>query len=128
MYVLVPEAERRQAHLQLIPDTHPLKAISLQCLKKESRRPSVIELSESLSELKQAPQYTESMEIKNEVGDFLSKELREQNIEKEQLYQQLEQHLQRQIILTEAKASEANEHQVQSMQLHTMIVTMARQL
>ena len=129
--VLVPEAERRQAHLQLIPDTHPLKAISLQCLKKESRRPSAIQLSESLSELKQAPQYTESMEIKNKVGDFLSRqieELQQQNIEKEQLYQQLEQNLQSQIILTEAKASAANEYQAQSIQLHTMIVTMARHL
>ena len=59
---LVPETERRQAHLQLIPDTHSLKQLALQCLKKKERsRPSALQLSERLSELKQAPQYTESM-------------------------------------------------------------------
>ena len=59
---IVPETERRQAHLQLIPDTHSLKPLALQCLKKEqSERPSALQLSERLSELKQAPQYTESM-------------------------------------------------------------------
>ena len=58
---IVPETERRQAHLQLIPDTHSLKPLALQCLKKEMQRPSALQLSERLSELKQAPQYTESM-------------------------------------------------------------------
>ena len=54
--MLVPETERRQAHLQLIPDTHSLKPLALQCLKKrESLRPSAHQLSESLSELKQVP-------------------------------------------------------------------------
>ena len=59
--LLVPETERRQAHLQLIPDTHSLKSLALQCLKKEMQRPSALQISERLSELKQAPQYTESM-------------------------------------------------------------------
>ena len=60
--LVVPETERRQAHLQLIPDTHSLKPLVLQCLKKEqSKRPSALQLSENLSELKQAPEYTESM-------------------------------------------------------------------
>ena len=58
---IVPETERRQAHLQLIPDTHSLKPLALQCLKKEMQRPSALQLSESLSELKEAPQYTESV-------------------------------------------------------------------
>ena len=60
--LVVSETERRQAHLQLIPDTHSLKSLTLQCLKKEqSERPSALQLSERLSELKQALQYTESM-------------------------------------------------------------------
>ena len=59
--VLIPETERRQAHLQLIPDTHSMKPLALQCLKKEMQRPSALQLSERLSDLKQAPQYTESM-------------------------------------------------------------------
>ena len=58
---VVPETERRQAHLQLIPDTHSLKPLALQCLKNEMQRPSALQLSERLSELKQAPQYAESM-------------------------------------------------------------------
>ena len=51
---LVPETERCQAHLQFKP-------LALQCLKKKERsRPSVLQLSERLSQLKQAPQYTET--------------------------------------------------------------------
>ena len=61
--LVVPETERRQAHLQLIPDTHSLKPLALQCLKNEMQRPSALQLSERLSELKQAPQYTESMHL-----------------------------------------------------------------
>ena len=59
--LVVSETERRRAHLQLIPHTHSLKPLTLQCLKKEMQRPSALQLSERLSELKQAPQYTESM-------------------------------------------------------------------
>ena len=59
---LIPDTERRHAHLQLISDTHSLKPIALQCLKKnESLRPSAVQLSERLSELKQSSQYTESV-------------------------------------------------------------------
>ena len=58
---VVPETERRQAHLQLISDTHSLKPLALQCLKqKERRRPSALQLSESLSELKKSSQYISS--------------------------------------------------------------------
>ena len=58
---LIPDSERRATHLQLIPDTHSLKPLALQCLKKrESLRPSALQLSERLSELKQSSQYTES--------------------------------------------------------------------
>ena len=50
---IVPETERREAHLKLIPDTHSLKPLALQCLKKKERqRPSAVQLSERLSELK----------------------------------------------------------------------------
>jgi hypothetical protein len=64
---LVPETERRQAHLRSIADSHPdshaLKPLALQCLKKkENERPSAQQLSERLSELKQSSWYTESWE------------------------------------------------------------------
>ena len=98
--VLIPETERRQAHLQLIPDTHSLKPLALQCLKKEMQRPSALQLSERLSELKQAPQYTESMhqaqnrggnETRDEIATLRRQvqEVQQQNIDKEQLNQQL---------------------------------------
>ena len=50
---VVSEMERCEAHLKLIPDTHPLKHFALQCLKKRERQhPSAQELCEELSELK----------------------------------------------------------------------------
>ena len=61
--VPVPETQRRSAHLKLIAHTHPLKAIAIGCLKgKERERPSAQQLSNMLSELKRAPQYTESLQ------------------------------------------------------------------
>ena len=109
---VVPETERRQAHLQLIPDTHSLKPLALQCLKKEMQRPSALQLSERLSELKQAPQYTESMHQAQNNSEI----------------QQLEQQLRDQIILTEAKTREASEHQARSTQLQRMVEAKDRQL
>ena len=136
---IVPETERRQAHLQLIPDTHSLKPLALQCLNKEMQRPSALQLSERLSELKQAPQYTESMHQAqtrggNETGDEIAtlrrqvQEVQQQNIDKEQLNQQLQQQLEGQRILTEAKTREASEHQARSTQLQRMVVAKDRQL
>ena len=108
--VLVPETERRQAHLQLIPDTHSLKPLALQCLKKrESLRPSALQLSERLCELKHAPQYTESMNQAHNSSEI----------------QQLEQQLRSEI---EAKTREGSEHQALSTQLQKMVEAKDRQL
>ena len=61
--VPVPETQRRSGHLKLIAHTHPLKVIAIGCLKnKERERPSAQQLSNTLSELKRAPQYTESLQ------------------------------------------------------------------
>ena len=136
---VVPETERRQAHLQLIPDTHSLKPLALQCLKKEMQRPSALQLSERLSELKLAPQYTDSMHQAqtrggNETGDEIAtlrrqvQEVQQQNIDKEQLNQQLQQQLEGQRILREAKTMEASEHQAHSTHLQRMVEAKDRQL
>ena len=136
---VVPETERRQAHLQLIADTHSLKPLALQCLKKEMQRPSALQLSERLSEMKQAPQYTERMHQArtrggNETGDEIAtlrrqvQEVQQQNIDKEQVNQQLQQQLEGQRILTEAKTREASEHQAHSTQLQRMVEAKDRQL
>ena len=84
---LVPETERRQSQLKLIPDTHSLKPVVLDCLKKEGQRPSAVELSERLSELKQSSQYTESQSQTHSSSDI----------------QQLQQQLR---LLTEANTKE----------------------
>ena len=98
--VTVPETKRREAHLQIIPDTHPLKPLAVRCLKKE--RPSAKWFSERLLELKQSQQYTAEIQ-----GTVISQEL---HLVKQQLKD-----------LTEAKTKEAEEHfrQVQEMQ-HTI--------
>ena len=85
--VVVPETERHQSQLKLILDTHSLKPVVLDCLKKEGQRPSALELSERLSELKQSSEYTESQSQTHRSSDI----------------QQLQQQLR---LLTEAKTKE----------------------
>ena len=138
--LVVPETQRRHVHLQLISNTHPLKPLALQCLKKkDSERPSAQQLSERLSELKLAPQYTESMqqaqagsgnEGRDEAHALRTQviELERQNTTKQQQIEQqarenrqLEQQLQGQRILTEAKMREVSQQQ-------TLIETKDRQL
>ena len=110
---VVPETERREAHLKLIPDTHSLKPLALQCLKKkENERPSAVQLSERLSELKQSSQYRESMHQTQSSSDI----------------QQLQQQLQGQRILTEAKTREVQEHQTRTTELESMVEDKNRQL
>ena len=58
---VVPDKERRKEHLQLIPGSHALKPLALSCLKKRERlRPSALDLSKVIGELKESLQYTES--------------------------------------------------------------------
>ncbi|CAI8019352.1 Calmodulin-binding receptor-like cytoplasmic kinase 3 [Geodia barretti] len=110
---VVPETERRQAHLNLIAATHSLKPVVLQCLKKkESLRPSALQLGERLSALKGSSQYTES------------RQQAESNSEVEQLQLQLRG----QRILTDAKTKEAEEYQEQIAQLGNAIEDRDRQL
>ena len=110
---VVPETERREAHLKLIPDTHSLKPLALQCLKnKENERPSALQLSERLSELKQSSQYTESMHQTQSSSDI----------------QQLQQQLRGQRILTEAKTREVQEHQTRNTELQSVVEDKDRQL
>ena len=95
---VVPETECREAHLKLIPNTHSLKPLALQCLKKENECPSALQLSERLSELKQSSQYTESMHQTQSSSDI----------------QQLQQQFRGQSILTETKTREVQDTQLQA--------------
>ena len=59
--VPVPETERRQNHLSLIPQTHPMLRLSLDCLKdRDKDRPTAQQVCQQLSTLKEAPQYVQS--------------------------------------------------------------------
>ena len=59
----VPEVQRRQSHLSLIPWTHPMLRIAVDCLKDmDSERPSAQQICRYLSALKEAPQYGQSLE------------------------------------------------------------------
>ena len=140
--VPIPEKQCRSAHLKLINGTHPLKAMALNCLKdKDLERPSAQQLSNSLSELKAAPQYAESKEqsqtgegngpevgsLRRQVRDPQQRdqeqrqEIQQQQQEIEQAHlshqqavaqpQQLEQQPKGQRVLTEAKRRENQELQ-----------------
>ena len=77
--------------------------------EERNATPSALQLSERLSELKQAPRFTESMHQAENSSEI----------------QQLEQQLQRQI---EAKTREASEHQARSTQLQRMVEAKNRHL
>ena len=59
--VPVPELERRQAHIDLIPPDHPLLPTTLHCLKdNESERPTATQFCQILTAQKRTTRYNES--------------------------------------------------------------------
>ena len=61
--VLVPEQERRQSHIKLIPAAHPLRPIALDCIKdRDAERPTAAQLCETLEQFKSTPLYTSSVQ------------------------------------------------------------------
>ena len=61
--VLIPEVDRREAHISLIDPTHPLLPIALECLKdKTVERPSSQQLCQSLDDLRRTFKYVESLQ------------------------------------------------------------------
>ena len=85
---IVPETQRRSAHLTLINDTHSMKPVALSCLKQsESERSSAMQLCNSLSKLKQAAEYVESETKKGKEIPSLQKKVQELQ---EQMRQQKE--------------------------------------
>ena len=147
--LLVPETQRRSAHLQLISSTHPLKAIAVNCLKgKERERPSAQQLSNTLSELKGGPQYAESMQqaqsgegngqevgsLRRQVRDLQQRDqeqrqaMQEQQQEIEHLGQQNQQQ-QREIeqLHLQQQQSMAQVQQLQQQLQGQRVLTMARE-
>ena len=59
----VPDTERRKSHIDLIDPSHPLLPIATVCLSyKEEDRPSAERLCHRLAALKEAPQYSDSVQ------------------------------------------------------------------
>ena len=86
----VPEANRRHNHLSLIPNTHPILPIAMDCLKDtDTERPSAQQICHGLLALKETPEYRQSLEIREErYGDMLERDqlilqLRKEKAEKE---------------------------------------------
>ena len=62
-HVLVPELERRQSHINLIPAAHPLRPIALDCVKdRDAERPTAEHLCETLEQFKSTPLYASSVQ------------------------------------------------------------------
>ena len=90
----------------MIADTHPLKAIAITCLKsKEEERPSAQRLNSTLSGVKQAPAYTQSLQqVQTDMEEMQQKE--EIIAQKQREVEQLQAQVQSQQVLTEAKTRE----------------------
>ena len=112
--ISVPETQRRSAHLKLISGTHPLKAMALNCLKgKERERPSAQQLSNSLSQLKGAPQYAESKQ-QSQTGEGNGQEvgiLRRQVRDLQQQDQEQRQEIEQQREVNEQQQQESEQRQ-----------------
>ena len=107
-HVLVPELERRQSHINLIPAAHPLRPIALDCVKdRDAERPTAEHLCETLEQLKSIPLYASSVQ---QVRDR-ELQLRTQRQTIEMKEQQL-QH-QRVIILDKDRQIQDKDRQVQ---------------
>ena len=131
--IVVPEMQRRSAHLKLISGTHPLKPMALNCLKgKERERPSAQQLSNSLSQLKGAPQYAESKQQSQtgegngqEVGS-LRRQVRDLQQRDQEQRQEIEQQQQvndrqRQAIEQQQQESEQRQQEINHYQQRDLI-------
>ena len=94
----VSEVERRQSHLNIIPRTHPMLCVAVDCLKDiDSERPSAQQICRYLSALKEAPQYGQSLEGRGGERDGevhereeLIQQLRQENQERERAVRERE--------------------------------------
>ena len=99
----VPELERRQNHLNLIPQTHPMLRVAVNCLKDvDSERPSAQQICQYLSALKETSEYGQSFEGK---GGERNGEVQEREVLIQQLSQE-SQERERQIISLRSQLQE----------------------
>ena len=102
--VEVPELERRKDHLDLVPPTHPLLEVALDCLKdEEGPRPTAEQLCSRLIALKEGCAYQDSLqqtpgeppppardsESEERVED-LTRQVQQLQLQKDELVQELQ--------------------------------------
>ena len=82
--VEVPELERRREHLDLVPPTHPLRQLALNCIKdKEEERPTAEQLCSDLVALKESAAYRDSLQQAPEDVAVRAPPARDQEVEQQ---------------------------------------------
>ena len=82
--VEVPELERRREHLDLVPPTHPLRQLALNCIKdKEEERPTAEQLCSDLVALKESAAYQDSPQQAPEDVAVRAPPARDQEVEQQ---------------------------------------------
>ena len=82
--VVVPELERRREHLDLVPPTHPLRQLALNCIKdKEEERPTAEQLCSDLVAVKESAAYRDSLQQAPEDVAVWAPPARDQEVEQQ---------------------------------------------
>ena len=82
--IVVPELERRKGHLDVIPPTHPLLMVALDCLKdKEDPRPTAEQLCSCLIGLKESHAYQDSLQQSPEEMAVVAAPVRDHELEQQ---------------------------------------------
>ena len=82
--VEVPELERRREHLDLVPPTHPLRQLALNCIKDmEEERPTAEQLCSNLVALKESAAYRDSLQQAPEDVAVRAPPARDQEVEQQ---------------------------------------------
>ena len=80
----VPELERRRENLDLVPPTHPLRQLALNCIKdKEEERPTAEQLCSDLVALKESAAYRDSLQQAPEDVAVRAPPARDQEVEQQ---------------------------------------------
>ena len=117
---LVPEIERRKDHINSIDPKHPMLLVALGCLSdREQDRPSARQLCCQLVTLKEAPEYTESMQQKPPQERVREQE--QQIQEQEQQIQEQEQQIQEQEQQIQEQKQQIQEEEQQIEELQKQI-------
>ena len=89
--VLVPELERRQSHISLIPAAHPLRPITLDCIKdRDAERPIAEQLCETLEQFKSTPLYASSVQQVRDRELHLTTQRQTIETNEQQLHEQIQ--------------------------------------